>query len=148
MANELQYRDNAAAVVIDEYGRILTGMKHGAWQLPQGGVDPGESFREAIERELAEEIGTDAFTILRASSELHIYRWPQEGTGKKKGYHGQRQRYFLVQFTGDETDIDPHLHGEFSDVRWMTPQEVLTEAWAIKRPIYQKVLQEFGLLEA
>lgn len=144
--NDKPYRHNAAAVIINDEGHILTGWKHKCWQLPQGGVDTGETFYDAVIRETAEEIGTDKFRILKESEELHVYDWPGPVSGKKARYRGQKQKYFLIKFEGEEDEINPHIHGELSAIKWMTPEEVISEAWDIKRPLYKKVLEEFGLL--
>ncbi len=145
-ASEKPYRDNVAAVVLDDRGRVLVGWKHKGWQLPQGGVERGEDLRSALLRELAEEIGTDKFHIVRESAHWHCYDWPGAVAPHKQQYRGQRQRYFLVQFDGEESDIDVETHGEFTRAAWQTPATVLEQAWHVKRPIYRVVFEEFGLL--
>ena len=144
------YRVNVAAVVLNPAGKILTGWKHGTWQLPQGGVVAGETFRAAVLRELREEIGTDKFRVLAASRRLYSYDWPAAKTvsRRKRAYRGQRQRYFLVRFTGTRKDLHPELHGEFKALRWLTVRQVLAHAWSIKRLVYEQALREFGLLPA
>jgi len=146
MTNDKPYRDNVAAIVLNRDGRILTGWKHNTWQLPQGGVEPGETPEQALLRELAEEIGTHAFRIVRASAHWHCYDWPNPPE-KKKQFRGQRQRYFLVHFDGHDHDIDVAKHGEFARAAWLTPEEVLQHAWHVKRPLYRKVFEEFGLVK-
>ena len=64
---------------------------------------------------------------------------------KKKKYAGQRQKYFFVKFDGEEKDLNPEKHGEFSKLKWVTPSEVIQNSWEIKKPIYEKVFAEFGL---
>jgi len=142
-----KYRKNVAAVVINNDGKVLVGWKHNAWQLPQGGVDPDENLEEAVIRELSEEIGTDKFTILKKSEFFHNYDWPENVrvTKRKKMYSGQCQKYFHIKFDGYETDLDPDRHGEFSKLNWLTPVEVIKNAWEIKKPVYEKVFEEFGL---
>ncbi len=144
---EKKYRKNVGAVVLNNDGKVLVGWKHNAWQLPQGGVDPDENLEEALIRELCEEIGTDKFTILKKSEYFHYYDWPENVrvTKRKKMYSGQRQKYFLIRFDGNETDLDPDKHGEFSKLKWLMPSEVIIDAWEIKRPVYEKVFEEFEL---
>lgn len=144
--SEKPYRNNVAAIVLNREGRVLVGWKHKAWQLPQGGIEPGETPAQALVRELAEEIGTDKFHILRESAHWHCYDWPAPPPPKRQQYRGQRQRYFLVQFDGTDADINLEAHHEFTRIAWLTPEEVLTHAWAVKRPIYRKAFEEFGLL--
>jgi putative (di)nucleoside polyphosphate hydrolase len=142
------YRRNAAAVVINADGHVLVGWKHETWQLPQGGVDDCESFAEALVRELSEEIGTDRFRVIAESAQEFCYDWPGPVAKRKQRYRGQRQRYYLVRFEGTDDDLDPHVHGEFAAMRWLTPAEVLEHAWEVKLPIYRAVMQEFGLLDS
>ncbi len=146
--NKKKYRKNAAAVLINNDGKVLVGWKHDVWQLPQGGVKKKESFSDALKRELSEEIGTDKFTIIKKSEKIHKYLWPENVRvkKKKKKYAGQRQKYFLVKFDGEEKDLDPDKHGEFSKLKWFTPLEAIQNSWEIKRPIYEKVFAEFGLI--
>ncbi len=145
MTHEKPYRENVAAIVLNREGRVLVGWKHNAWQLPQGGVEPGETLEQALLRELAEEIGTSRFHILRESAHWHCYDWPRPPKNKKQ-YRGQRQRYFLVQFDGEDDEIDVAAHGEFARAAWLAPEEVLRLAWDVKRPVYRKVFEEFGLV--
>jgi len=147
---KIKYRKNVAAIVLNDDGKVLVGKKHKAWQLPQGGVKKKENFEEAIKRELAEEIGVDKFTILKESEKFHYYDWPEsvrlKKKKKKKKFVGQKQKYFLVKFDGEESDLDPDKHGEFTALTWLEPSEVLEHAWEIKKPVYEKVFEEFGLL--
>src|SRR5438270_12743007 len=80
-----------------------------AWQMPQGGIDPGETPRQAAMRELAEEIGTDKAEILAESRFWHHYDLPREVSGRMWGgrYRGQRQKWFALRFTGCDADIAP-----------------------------------------
>ena len=146
--NKKIYRKNAAAVLVNNDGKVLVGWKHDTWQLPQGGVKKKESFKNALKRELCEEIGTDKFSIIKKSEKIHKYIWPENVRvkKKKKKYAGQRQKYFLVKFDGEEKDLDPDKHGEFSKLKWFTPSEAIQNSWEIKRPIYEKVFDEFGLI--
>lgn len=148
MTQEKPYRDNVAAIVLNRDGRILVGWKHNAWQLPQGGVEPGETPAQALVRELAEEIGTANFHIVRESAHWHCYDWPAPPPPRKQHYRGQRQRYFLVQFDGRNDEIDVAKHGEFARAAWLTPEDVLRFAWEVKRPLYRKAFEEFGLLNS
>ncbi|MCX7846697.1 MAG: RNA pyrophosphohydrolase [bacterium] len=145
---EKPYRKNVAAILLNAQGRVLVGWKHNAWQLPQGGVEEGETPAQALLRELAEEIGTTKFHILRESTQWYCYEWPAPPPPKRQQYRGQCQRYFLVQFDGTDDDIDLAKHREFARITWLTPAEVLTHAWDVKRPIYRKAFEEFGLLSA
>lgn len=154
------YRPNAAVIVTDGKGRVLLCQRiedslKRHWQVVQGGIDEGETAREAASRELQEELGINAssFEILAESREAYRYDWTPEYLASLprkplfKQYIGQEQRYFLALFKGSLADIDLDAHGrEFSQVRWGTPQELVNGAWEGKRPGITAALKEFGLL--
>ena len=141
------YRINVAAVVRRETGEILVCERsdfRGAWQFPQGGVDKGESHREALERELEEEISLRPIHY-RIVNQTGPYRYRFPGGRRKRGYHGQEQTYYLVDFLGPDEAIDVNTHArEFLQTKWIRPGEFNME-WlpATKRPVYQKVLLTF-----
>lgn len=143
----LPYRENVAAVVVNAAGAVLVGWKHGGWVLPQGGVDKAEDIESALRRELAEEIGTSSFHIVRQACHVHCYDWPP-GTvsGAKRPYRGQRQHYFLVAFDGSDSDLKPETTGELAQLEWLPPAEVVRQAWKPKRPGYLAAFREFGLI--
>jgi putative (di)nucleoside polyphosphate hydrolase len=101
------YRKGVGALVFNSDGRVLVARRLGtadAWQLPQGGLHPGEDPRIAVRRELIEEIGTDRVEIIAESSEWLRYDLPAALCGKvwKGKYQGQEQRWFAFCFTGED----------------------------------------------
>jgi len=154
------YRPNAAVIVTDGKGNVLLCKRmeqhlEQHWQVVQGGIDPGETPRQAAERELSEELGLPiaAFVILAESSQMHTYDWTPEyiASMPRKAifsrYVGQEQHYFLAKYTGSLDALDLDAHGrEFAEVRWGTPEELVRGAWEGKRPGIQASLIEFGLL--
>jgi putative (di)nucleoside polyphosphate hydrolase len=117
-----------------------------AWQMPQGGIDPGETPRDAALRELGEEVGTDKVEILAESGEWHHYDVPAEIAARMWGgnFRGQRQKWFAMRFLGDDSDIDIATeHREFDAWRWASATELPGLIVPFKRAIYVAVLDEF-----
>jgi len=117
-----------------------------AWQLPQGGIDPGESPAEAAMRELAEETGTDKAEIVAESRDWHCYDIPAEVARSRWGgrFRGQRQKWFVMRFLGDDSDIDIDAHdAEFGDWKWVAPAELPDLIVGFKRAIYIALIEEF-----
>jgi putative (di)nucleoside polyphosphate hydrolase len=120
-----------------------------AWQMPQGGTDPGESAEEAALRELEEETGIDrdlVEIVARASRELD-YDLPEELKGKVWGgkYRGQRQTWFLARFLGRDEDV--HIdtpNPEFRAWKWAEPSQLPAMIVPFKQQLYRAVLEEFA----
>ncbi|MDR7102559.1 RNA pyrophosphohydrolase [Croceicoccus sp. BE223] len=148
------YRPCAGLMIINEERRVFVGKridtKEGDWwQMPQGGVDPGEDLTEAAWRELFEETGIarDKAEILARSERELFYDLPPELKGKLWGgrYVGQRQSWFLMRFAGEDADIDLAAHdpAEFNAFRWIEPARLPDLIIPFKRPVYEAVLEMF-----
>jgi putative (di)nucleoside polyphosphate hydrolase len=123
-------------------------MPHGwsAWQMPQGGIDAGETPGQAALRELHEETGTDKAEILVESRQwLHYDLPPSIATTAWRGrYRGQKQKWFLMRFGGEDSDIDLGWHkAEFDAWRWVLPAELPGLIVEFKRAVYVALLDEF-----
>lgn len=144
---KLKYRPNVAGIITDLNGRILVCERidvRGAWQFPQGGVDPGETFVGALEREMAEELSLRRGDY-RILDQKGPYRYVLGGGRTKKGYHGQEQQYFLLELTAPESVINVATpDAEFRSTKWIRPHE-FKKSWLprMKAAVYESVLRDF-----
>ena len=121
----------------------------GAWQMPQGGIDDGEDPSAAALRELEEETGVSARLVepVAETADWLTYDLPPDLVGKawKGRYRGQRQKWVLLRFLGQDADIRIDLpHPEFRAWRWMGADEVLAQIVPFKRGVYAAALTEFA----
>jgi len=117
-----------------------------AWQMPQGGIDPGETPAQAALRELYEETGTDKGVIIAETRDWLSYDLPAPiaGTLWRGRYRGQRQKWFLIRFEGHDSDIDlDRHHAEFDAWKWVEPAKLPALIVDFKRPVYVALLDEF-----
>ncbi|WP_411837838.1 RNA pyrophosphohydrolase [Paracoccus sp. ME4] len=151
----LPYRPCAGVVLINRAGLVFAGRRIDrapdqppAWQMPQGGIDPGETPREAALRELTEETGVDAslVEVLDETPGWVFYDLPPEMVGRiwKGRYGGQCQKWLALRFLGQDTDIRiDTAHPEFDQWRWMRAADVLDSIVPFKRAVYAEVLGAF-----
>ena len=146
------YRSGIGIVLVNKNREIFVGKRidnnSNAWQMPQGGIDVGESEDEAMIRELREETGIieSNIKLLQESHSYFYYNLPYKLQKKFWGgkYLGQRQRWYLLEFTGDENAINVRTeHPEFSDWKWVSKEEVTRNVVSFKRQLYKDVIEEF-----
>ncbi len=144
------YRDCVVAVIRDAKGQLLVGERAdhaGAWQLPQGGIDEGESAEEALFRELREEIGTDRLKVLKKLPNFIRYDFPSDmKSGPAMKYRGQQQAWFLLELLPDGVPNLELSDGEFQGLKWTTVSELLSGVVPWKRAAYGEGLRGFGLV--
>lgn len=155
MSSSLPYRPCVAVTLFNSKGLVFVGERidtPGAWQMPQGGIDPGEDIEAAARRELKEEIGTDQADMIQLHPEPIRYDLPPHLLGKLWGgaYGGQEQTWVAMRFTGQDSDIDlaADRHPEFSAWQWVRLEDTLDLIVPFKRPTYEIIIRAFGHLSA
>lgn len=144
------YRPNVAMIILSsDYPnekKIFVAQRNDlvdVWQFPQGGIDEGEEVKEALFREMEEEIGTAKAEIVAEFPEWISYDFPPHIAEKMVPYKGQTQRYFLLKIDKDaEINLDTH-HPEFNDYKFIEVDEVLKTTAHFKKDVYEVVLNYF-----
>ena len=152
----LPYRPCAGVVLINPQGLVFAGQRidnpgndaNRAWQMPQGGIDPGESPRVAALRELGEETGVtpDLVEVLAESPDWVTYDLPPELLGKvwKGKFGGQQQKWLALRFLGRDSDVRIQTaHPEFDRWQWMRAADLLASIVPFKRAVYARVFEDF-----
>lgn len=144
------YRPNVAAIILSskypEICEIFIASRNDikdAWQFPQGGIDDDESPKEALHRELLEEIGTQDIEIVAEYPEWIGYDFPDTVAHKMYPYDGQIQKYFLVRLKDDGSININTKHPEFSEYKFVKYKNIFDFITYFKRPIYKQVLEYF-----
>ncbi|WP_219892728.1 RNA pyrophosphohydrolase [Aquisediminimonas profunda] len=150
---DLPYRPCAGVMLINPAVQVFVGQRldssADAWQMPQGGIDPGESAEDAAIRELGEETGIapHLVDIVARSASEHLYDLPPHLMGKMWGgrYRGQRQTWFLMRFRGTDDDVNiATKHQEFRAWRWVGPDQLESLIVPFKKELYRNVVAEFA----
>ena len=162
--NEKPYRPNVGIALFNAEGRVLIGHRFKGdgpeiilpgldWQMPQGGVDPGEDTWDAAKRELYEETSVRSVERLGEVPDWLVYDIPRTVAGRawKGRYRGQRQKWFAVRFTGKDSEINVEKPGgghkaEFVSWRWEPMKNLTGLIIPFKRPVYERVVKEFSAL--
>ena len=150
---KLPYRTCVGVMLVNQDGQVFVGQridtKAAAWQMPQGGIDPGEAPRDAALRELWEETGVaaDLVTVEAETRDWLTYDLPHDLVPNiwNGRFRGQKQLWFLMRFHGRDDQIRIETdHPEFSEWHWLPPSELAPSIVPFKRQIYEAVLREFG----
>lgn len=143
------YRPNVGIVVANEQGQVLWARRVGgrdAWQFPQGGIQDAESPREALFRELREEVGLsrDQVEILGVTRGWLRYRLPARM--RRSHFQGQKQKWFLLRLlcADGEVSVASCAKPEFDDWRWVSYWYPLGKVVAFKRGVYRRALKELA----
>ena len=148
-----QYRPGVGIVLLNTRSEVFVGrradLKEDAWQMPQGGIDPGETPQQAAFRELKEEIGTDNADVIAESRGWFQYDVPPELAPKRWAgrWNGQRQKWFVMLFRGTDADINLAVnYPEFDAWRWVSVNNLPDLAVSFKRELYRDVIGEFATI--
>ena len=153
LVRHLPYRPCVGIMLVNPSSLVFAGQRidgpSDAWQMPQGGIDPGEPHETAALRELREETGipSDAVEIVAEARELVAYDLPLELIGRLWGgrYRGQLQSWYLMRFLGDDSLIDIATEEpEFNRWDWLPVTELTQRIVPFKRDAYARVIEEFG----
>jgi len=144
----MTYRIGVVGVFIDSDGRLLVcerSNRPGAWQFPQGGIDPGESPEQAMLREAEEELGCNQFEILQQSTELTQYNFPKDADFKiARQYRGQKHHWFRLRFLENSCPNLEKSDGEFCAYKWVDIEESLDKVVYWKKDAYRMGLELLG----
>jgi len=151
METKKSYRPNVAAVILSscypdkcEFFVAHRSDIKNAWQFPQGGIDAGETPKEALERELLEEIGCNDIEILGEFPEWISYDFPKISRGKTYPFDGQTQKYFLVRLKENaKIDLEFYKIPEFKEYEFVEYDQLFKKVTYFKRQIYRRVIDYF-----
>ena len=145
------YRPCVGIFLLNNDGFVFAGRRIDsraeAWQMPQGGIDAGESPLQACMREMREEIGTNTAELVSQHDEWLYYDIPLPLADRlwQGQYKGQKQKWMALRFTGDDSDINIATEEpEFCEWKWLSPQDLVDLAVRFKRDVYQNVLAAFA----
>lgn len=152
MAKDLPYRPCVGVMLVNREGLVFAGQRidspSPAWQMPQGGIDKGETPSDAAYRELWEETGVTR-DLVEKVAKTHgwvTYDLPPDLLGKVWGgrYRGQKQKWFLFRFLGTDDQIRIETdHPEFASWRWIDVDEMVATIVPFKRAVYDEVVRSF-----
>ena len=150
---ELPLRLGVGIVLLNNKNKIFVGKRidnpANSWQMPQGGVNENENFLVAAKRELEEETSIKSVELIRELDKWLTYDLPKNLLGKlwQGKYRGQRQKWFIMKFTGKNEEININTKNpEFLDWKWVNTIELTNIVVNFKINIYKKLKEELALL--
>jgi putative (di)nucleoside polyphosphate hydrolase len=150
MSSDLPYRPCVGIMLLNRDGKVFVGKRIDqtveGWQMPQGGIDKGETPKQAVLRELKEEVGTDKAEIIAEMDDWVTYDLPEHliGIAFHGKYRGQKQKWFALRFAGEDADIDLTSHEpEFSSFQWVDMEKLPGLIVPFKRDTYKQVIAAF-----
>ena len=149
----LPLRDGVGIVVLNKSNKVFVGKRidnpKNFWQMPQGGIDPGEDYLSAALRELEEETGIKDVKLIKEIDEFLTYELPPKLLGIiwKGKYRGQKQKWFIMKFNGNDEEINLRTHKpEFMDWKWIDISDITKVAVDFKLEVYKKIQEHLNLI--
>ena len=151
--NKLPMRTGVGIIVLNDKNQVFVGRRkdnpNDNWQMPQGGVDKGEDFITAMKRELIEETSIKNIKIIKEIEKIYQYELPENLVGViwKGKYRGQKQKWFITRFLGQESEINLNTkNAEFIDWKWIEPKLLPKVIVNFKKDLYLNLLTEINLV--
>lgn len=148
---DLPMRKGVGIIVLNKNNHVFVGKRKDnpvdKWQMPQGGVDKGEDFITAMQRELMEETSIKNIEIIKEIENMFEYKLPDNLVGIiwKGKFKGQKQKWFITRFLGRDDEINLKTkHQEFIEWRWIDPQKLPEVIVDFKKSLYVKLLDEIN----
>ena len=145
----LPLRNGVGIAVLNKENKIFVAKRidnpADFWQMPQGGIDEGENYFDAALRELKEETSIKSVELVKEISKYTTYDLPDRLLGIiwKGKYKGQKQKWFIVKFNGEENEINIKTkHPEFLDWKWIDIKDLTTKVVDFKLQVYQEIQKE------
>ena len=147
--NKLPLRLGVGAIVLNKDNQVFVGKRKdnpvNKWQMPQGGVDKNEDLMDAMKRELEEETSIKNIKIIKELEKWTEYELPDYLLGKiwKGKFRGQKQKWFIVRFLGDDDEINLNTsHPEFIEWKWLNIEKLPDVIVHFKKSVYKKLVPE------
>ena len=145
---KLPMRKGVGVIVLNNENKVFVGKRKDnpvdRWQMPQGGVDIGESYLSAMKRELYEETSIKSIEILKEINGFFEYELPKNLVGIiwKGKFRGQKQKWFITRFIGNENEINLQTKNpEFIEWKWIIPDELPKTIVDFKKKMYVELLE-------
>ena len=152
-SRNLPLRTGVGIVLLNSENKVFVGKRIdnpiNFWQLPQGGVNKNENLLSAANRELKEETCVESTIFIKEIDNWLSYELPKNLLGKiwKGKYRGQKQKWFIMRFVGNEEEINIKTkNAEFKDWKWININQLLNVAVSFKIDVYKSIVRELDIL--
>ena len=146
---KLPMRIGVGIILLNDKNQVFVGKRKDnpgdLWQMPQGGVDDGEDFLSAMQRELFEETNIQNIEVIKEIDKIYEYELPKNLIGIiwKGKFKGQKQQWYIMRFKGDDKEINIRTkHPEFLEWKWVNPDKITKFVVKFKLHVYEKIQEE------